>query len=285
LRSELALARARLAAAREQTATFSLSPTRTASPIEKSEDNISEHNPEFSDRSSAGSVASTWAPPGMMALTDTVESVPHDLSAEAAEPSVHDLDLGTEELTAGGLDAESENPKIESKATKVSFWEKSLMKEESKMEEWKFAPETTGKPTPASPSRSTFSYAEKSLIDEVDEDEGETFPESSFEATYATGVGLQTPEIPRVDTGVDELRRQLQESSRRLDKANSRLNGLVDLPELQKANGFHAALYRGINRVTFLAFDEEEKVGGLMDEVVMSEDQSIEVKRIRYVDI
>jgi hypothetical protein len=301
LRSELALARARLAAAREQTTMFSLGTSSAPSPIEqsednlsehnpecseKSEDNLSEHNPECSDRSSAASEASCWAPPGVVELTDTVESTPHDLPLEREEKSyVHDLDLGTEVPLPSNSDAESENSK---RATIFSFWERSLIKEESKiaeeskMEESKAAPESTGKPTPASSPRSAFSFAEKSLIDE---DAGETFPESSLHGAHATGTEFQTPERVKIDTGVDELRRQLQESSKRLEKANSRLNGLVDLPELKKANGFHVSPYRGINRGTFLTFAEEEKVGGVADEVLTSEAEGIEVQRVRFADI
>lgn len=285
LRSELALARARLAAAREQTAMFSLSPTRGPIPAEKREEILSEYTTEYSDRSSVGSVGSCWAPPGIMVVpADAVESPPQVFASEAEDSSAHDAASSTADPTSVHFDpeAEPEEPNTDSEPAKVSFWERSLMEEESKFEESKVSPEFMDKSKFTPSPRSACSFGEKSLIDE---DVGETFPESSLQDEFEARFGLQTPEKARLGTGVDELRRQLLESSKRLEKANTRLNGLVDLPELKKVNGFIAAPYRGINRDTFLVIAEEEKVGGAIDEVVTSDADGIEVQRVQYADV
>jgi len=243
LRGDLALARARLAAAREQTtSTFGRSPSLHCRSLEKVEESPAETTREWtSDRSSECSMGSSWAPPGKK-------------KAEASpQPSEPPVAPALEKVKEG--ESKGDSKTVEKAGSALS------------------------------PTRGTLSMGQKSLVDVAEQD---VFPENTAQTDkYETPVGTtEKSERTRADSSVEELRRQLMESSMRLEKANTRLNGFADVPGMQRMDASPLPPYRGINSQMILTLGDEEQEFGVMDEVVTSDDSgSIEVQRVRYVDI
>ncbi len=286
LRHELALARARLTAAREHNGAFAISHSSISSrSSEKAEESLSVGTPEYTVQSSSNSITSTWAPP-LGNSEDAGVAYPSDLGSccdRSKEAGVaHPSDLGS--CCDQSKDAGDAHPSDLESCCDQSKGAGAAHPSDlgSCCDESTNALELSDNAIGAMSPRSAFSLGQKSLIDE---EEGGIFPESSIPTEmHETRLGTVRLERTCYDTSVDELRRRREESSKRLEKANTRLNGLADLPAFKKSN-ISFSPYRGINRDTFSTLVEEENACGVMEEVVTSEEDGIEVQRVLYADI
>jgi hypothetical protein len=264
LRSDLAVARARLVAAREQTGQFAKAPTSpTVSLVKAFDGNVS-------CEASVSSLGSSWVPKG------SHDSPSRNQFARLKEKTPC-LDEVKELKNATLYDISIEEKKEDFPLQQIAVDDEASVDEPGEV-----TMNTVS-------SRKSLSYCQTSLIDDEDDDE-EALPESSRPPRPPTVVGHKpvTPSrsIPS-RASVDELRRQLRESSKRLEQANSRLSSLADqdLPNPSTVNFFSSSPFRGINHNMISSLEDPHTIGGIVEEMVTSEDDAIEVQQVRYADI
>lgn len=283
LRSELALARARLAAAREQTGKFAPNEsTSDLSTSQKNDDGQSHQRGASFDFSSASSQGSTWVP--NMTAQESTRSLSRDRYAKMKEDNAPlDEETPIDESEDSPLeDIPLENNTIEEKKEDdhSCHLQKSTVIDAMIVEAPSDEPTQSGRL-----SRKALSYSRTSLIDA--EDDKAAFSDSLPLSSLAKESEKISQPSSANRASVTELRRQLLESSKRLEQANSRLNSLAgqDLPSAKSANAFTSSPFRGINYNIFASLDDHEASGGILEEVVTSEIEGIEVQRVRYADI
>ena len=266
LRSDLAVARARLVAAREQTGqytTTSSSPAAFSAP--GSEDIVS------CDQSVSSSLGSSWVPKG------SHESPLRNRFAKLGEKTPR-LDEVMELNDAPCYNVSIEEKKEDHPPQLISV--DAPLDEVDLNEPRELSSNNVS-------SRRAPAYSQTSLIDV--EDDVEALPESSLppRPPSARERKAVTPLRNPARTSVDELRRQLRESSKRLEQANSRLSSLADqnLPNPMKVNFFSSSPFRGINHNMISSLENPNTMGGIVEEMVTSEDDAIEVQQVRYADI
>jgi hypothetical protein len=267
LRSELALARARLAAAREQNGQFTTQSTSaTVSSVPITDDNVS------CDQSASSSLGSSWVPRKSDVSRDRFTTLKEENSPLDEEPQFEDEhdaladDIPVDEKKEDYPERSEHQVLIDAPLTEVPSDEP--------------IPTTRGEVAPRIPP----SYGHGSLIDA--EEDHEALPESS-RPPRPRKVGDESSNSIPVRTSVEELRRQLRESSKRLELANSRLNSLAhqDLPKSTQMNFFSSSPFRGINHNIISSLENPDTSGGILDEMVTGEDGEIEVQQVRYADI
>jgi myosin heavy subunit len=266
LRSDLAVARARLVAAREQTGHFTTTSTSPAAlSVPGTEDVVS------CDQSVSSSLGSSWVPKG-----------PHESPLRNRFTKLGEKNTRLDEVMEHS-DAPRYNVSIEEKKEDHP---QPLISVDAPLDEVDLYEPRELTSNNVS-SRKAPGYSQTSLLD--DEDDDEALPESSLppRPPSAGERNAVTPLRNPARTSVDELRRQLRESSKRLEQANSRLSSLADqnLPSPMKTNFFSSSPFRGINHNMISSLENPDTMGGIVEEMVTSEDDAIEVQQVRYADI
>lgn len=282
LRNELAVARARLEAARDRPRPSDRTPQRERAAgrdsaggtlvVEDSNDRqkstpqtkiSSMKIPISPGGNSESSFGSTWAPP-------TQSAGMKDVNIPGFNPST-----GTKQSA----------DKAHTDATREQTLTKAVNKTPSKYPESDKGPELpllrTVSPVvepPSSLSPKASGTSAPPSADSVSSSVSSSLPVTKA----AANQHKQTKKIERsTNANVQELRRQLEESSKRLEKANSRLNGLVE----SSGVGSASSPYRGLNRQTILTLKSSTEGDGVMAEVTEDASGSFEVSRLRYADI